>query len=58
LAGYYKSLFQKNCLVDFVPVEIVPTWKNGRVGDDNIAKQLDRIYIAEDILTNTQRFRT
>jgi hypothetical protein len=38
LAGYFKTLFQKNCLVDFVPVEKVPTWRNGRAGDDSIAK--------------------
>jgi hypothetical protein len=38
LAGFYKTLFQKNCLVDFAQVELVPTWRNGRTGDESIAK--------------------
>jgi hypothetical protein len=32
LAGFFKSLFLKNSLVDVAPAEIVPTWRNGRSG--------------------------
>ena len=37
LAGFFKTLFLKNSLVDLAPMESVPTWKNGRSGHDNIA---------------------
>jgi endonuclease/exonuclease/phosphatase family metal-dependent hydrolase len=44
--------------VDVAPAEIVPTWRNGRSGDDSIAKWLDRIYVAEDLIASTLRYRT
>jgi hypothetical protein len=58
LAGFFKALFIKNNLVDVVPIEVVPTWHNGRSGDDGIAKRLDRIYVVEDLITSTMRYRT
>jgi endonuclease/exonuclease/phosphatase family metal-dependent hydrolase len=58
LVGFFKSLFFKNSLVDVAPTEIVPTWRNDRARIDSISKRLDMIYIAEDILATTQRFRT
>jgi hypothetical protein len=58
LAGYFKSLFIKNNLVDIVSAEVVPTWQNGRSGDDSIAKILDRFYVAEDLIASTLRYRT
>jgi hypothetical protein len=32
LAGYFKDIFQGNRLVDILPDEVVPTWRNGRSG--------------------------
>jgi len=57
LVGYFKSLCIKNNLVDVDPIEVMPTWQNGRSGDDNIAKRLDRIYVAEDLITSTMMYR-
>jgi hypothetical protein len=32
LEGYFKGIFQKNRLVDILPANVVPTWRNGRNG--------------------------
>jgi hypothetical protein len=58
LAYLFKALFIKNNLVDVVPVEVVPTWCNGRSGDDGIEKRLDQIYVVEDLITSSMRYRT
>jgi endonuclease/exonuclease/phosphatase family metal-dependent hydrolase len=58
LAGFFKSLFQMNGLVDVAPVEKVPTWRNDREGDACITKRLDRFYLDEALLSTIQRFRT
>jgi endonuclease/exonuclease/phosphatase family metal-dependent hydrolase len=58
LAGFFKSFFFFNSLVDVAPAEIVPTWRNDRSGDDSIAKQLDRIYVPGDLIASNQRYRT
>jgi hypothetical protein len=58
LVGYFKSLFINNNLVDIVSVEVVPTWRNGRSGNENIEKILDRFYVAEDLIAYTMRYRT
>jgi hypothetical protein len=50
LAVFFKELFEKNKLVDVAPAELVPTWRNGRSGEYGIAKRLDRIYVAEDLI--------
>jgi exonuclease III len=55
LAGFFKSLFLKNSLVDVLPSEIVPTWRNDRAGIDSISKRLDRFLIAEELLATLLR---
>jgi hypothetical protein len=37
-------------LIDLKPPEILPTWRNGRLGTAHIAKRLDRFLIAESLL--------
>jgi hypothetical protein len=44
LAVFFKDLFANNHLVDVVPAEVLPTWRNGRSGVDGIQKRLDRVY--------------
>jgi hypothetical protein len=58
MAGFFKDLFVKNKLVDIMPAEIVPTWRNGRDGNDSIEKILDHFYVAEDLLVTSQRYRS
>jgi hypothetical protein len=36
LAGFFKGLFTKNNLVDAASMEVLPTWRNGRKGPENI----------------------
>jgi hypothetical protein len=50
LATFFTSLFTKNALVDLDPAELLPTWRNGRVGISGIEKCLDRFLISEDLL--------
>jgi hypothetical protein len=42
----------------FKPLELVPTWRNGRSGEQNIQKRLDRVYVAEGLLHESARFRS
>jgi hypothetical protein len=43
LSSFLSSLFQLHCLVDLQPDKLVPNWRNGRSGEDLIAKRLDMI---------------
>jgi hypothetical protein len=47
LAGFFRNLFGKNSLVDVQPAELVPTWRNGRIGTHGIQKRLDRVYVSK-----------
>jgi hypothetical protein len=38
LGGYFTDLFAKNQLVDVQSAELVPTWRNGRLGSQSIQK--------------------
>jgi endonuclease/exonuclease/phosphatase family metal-dependent hydrolase len=57
-ANFFMDLFKDNLLVDVASNILVLTWRNGRVGDAYIAKQLDRILIAEDLLSVVGRFHS
>jgi hypothetical protein len=45
-------------LIDLLPDEIVPTWRNGRSGLDSISKCLDRVLASESLLNDVGRFRS
>jgi hypothetical protein len=47
---YFSQLFQKGGMVDAAPVKLLPTWRNGRRGQDYIAKRLDRFLIDEKLM--------
>jgi hypothetical protein len=55
---FFKDLFDNSPLVDVAPTELVPTWRNGRLGDSSIAKRLDRFYVAEDLIGPAMRYRS
>jgi hypothetical protein len=55
---YFKLLIQDHQLVDLVPDDVVPTWRNGRTGGAGIAKILDRILAVESLLNDEGRYRS
>jgi hypothetical protein len=57
-SGYFKGIFQENHLVDILPGDVVPTWRNGRVGRDEISKRLDRVYMSQDSISIVGRHRS
>jgi hypothetical protein len=58
LASFFKDLFANTSLVDVAPSQLVPTWRNGRMGDSNISKHLDRFFVAEGFLGPVSRYRS
>jgi hypothetical protein len=52
LSIFFKQLFTKNNLVDLAPVEVLPTWRNGRSGTDGIEKHLDRFLVVDGLITS------
>jgi endonuclease/exonuclease/phosphatase family metal-dependent hydrolase len=57
LASFFTNYFHRNKLIDIVPGKLVPTWRNGRVGANSIAKRLDRSFISEDLLASVGVYR-
>jgi hypothetical protein len=55
---YFSQLIQVEGLVDVEPLKLLPTWRNGRGGQDYIAKRLDRFLISEDLALSGFRYRT
>jgi hypothetical protein len=41
---------EKHKLDDIEPLKMTPTWRNGRSGEDVVAKRLDRFLVSEDLL--------
>jgi hypothetical protein len=37
---------------------VVPTWRNGRTGEDEISKRLGRVYVSKDLISFTLRYRS
>jgi hypothetical protein len=58
LAPFFKELFDDYPLVDVAPTELVPTWRNGRIGESSISKRLDRFYMHEDLMGPELRYRS
>lgn len=58
LADLFTSLFSQHNLVDYAPVQLAPTWRNGRLGSDSILKRLDRFLISDQLITSQDRIRS
>jgi hypothetical protein len=54
----YSAIFQQNNLIDLLPAEMVPTWRNGRSGTTSISKRLDQFFISDSLLQQADRYRT
>jgi len=57
LSGFFKDLFHSTKLVDISLVVPTPTWRNGRMGLDRVAKRLDRFLVAGELVDRLGRFR-
>ena len=57
LASYFNIYFHNNKIIDIVPRKVVPTWWNGRSGEDFIAKRLDKTFIFEELLDTVGIYR-
>jgi hypothetical protein len=55
---FFKTLFQMNNLVDIKPTKLKPTWRNGRSGQDAIARRLDRVLVSEALLSVAGNYRS
>jgi hypothetical protein len=44
-------------LIDVAPIKISPTWRNKRLGEDYIAKRLDRFLISSSLVEEPLLFR-
>jgi hypothetical protein len=52
-AVFFRDLFLRHHLIDVKPAEVVPTWRNCRMGTDNISKRLDRVYASDEFLNDS-----
>ena len=57
LAPFFINLLQNLKLIDLDPIKLNPYWTNIRVGEDIIAKRLDRFLLAENILDENLMFK-
>ena len=55
LASYFSNLHLK--LIDLDPQNLKPTWTNRWVGEERIAKRLNRFMITEDLLEEDFMFK-
>jgi hypothetical protein len=58
MASYLNQQLQDVGLIDVEPVEFLPTWRNGRVFQENVAKRLDRFLIDERPADAEFRYRS
>jgi hypothetical protein len=43
LVDYFVQMFEETRLCDAMPMKLVPTWKNSRVGEEGVSKRLDSV---------------
>lgn len=53
-----RQIFLRNKLVDILSIAAFPTWRNGRVGLESISKRFDRVFISENLLQHSGRYRS
>ena len=49
LAEYFINFMVQKDLIDLNPIKLNPTWRNRRVGEERVAKRLDRFLIGDSI---------
>jgi hypothetical protein len=58
LAAYFNKMIQGEGLIDLEPVNLLPTWRNGRGNQDSVEKRLDRFLISESLMDSRHCFRS
>jgi hypothetical protein len=57
-----KNLFIHDCeevnCCDVEPIKLTPTWRNKRLGDDNISKRLEKVLVFDQIMSRTVKVRS
>eukprot|EP00253_Pinus_taeda_P012218 PITA_12218 len=57
LAEFFLNLISENNLIDPSPIKLKPTWRNRRMGEDWIAKRLDRFLVVESLTSKVPMIR-
>jgi exonuclease III len=50
--AFFRDLFSAFNLIDILPSRLLPTWRNGRSGNNAIARRLDRFLVSESFLSS------
>jgi hypothetical protein len=57
LSDFFVHKLEEVGLIDVAPIKISPTWRNKRLGEDYIAKRLDRFFISNSLVEEPLLFR-
>jgi len=49
LMQFFNSLLRESDLIDLCPIDIGPTWRNGRIAGRGISKRIDRFLMASSL---------
>jgi exonuclease III len=58
VALHFSVIFQLHNLIDLLPAEMAPTWRNGRSVSTCISKRLDHFLISDSLLQQADRYWT
>jgi hypothetical protein len=58
LSKFFKDWMEDVGLINIVPINLILTWTNKRVGQDYIGKRLDHFLVKEDLLTLMKEHRS
>ncbi len=48
--AFFENILENHSFIDIPSAKILPTWRNKRIGEDNLARRLDRFLIKERLL--------
>eukprot|EP00253_Pinus_taeda_P036198 PITA_36198 len=57
LTEFFIQTLKDHNLIDPSPISLMPTWRNRRIGEDRIAKRLDRFLTSEGLIRNVPLFQ-
>jgi endonuclease/exonuclease/phosphatase family metal-dependent hydrolase len=55
---FFKYLFASKNLIDIKPPKLMPTWRNGRLGQNVISRRLDIFMVSKELLSTISHYRT
>jgi hypothetical protein len=57
LSDYFRHKIGEAKLLDIAPISLRPTWRNKHIGEDFIAKRIDRFLLVESLVESPLIFR-